>query len=71
MNITEFDIDGWEDLTLGMYCYNNEQSPGGANPMPYCLNYEVRFYFGPDYCSGWLDSGKPAFTSSSGDFELS
>lgn len=64
-------------VTLEAYfsCFNKDQKPGGAIPMPYCLNYEINFYSyspanGIMKWSGWLDSGKPSFDKTGGDFEF-
>nr|XP_031303838.1 mucin-2-like [Camelus dromedarius] len=32
------------DTSVGLVCKNQDQKPGGATPMPYCLNYEINVY---------------------------
>ncbi|XP_072826842.1 mucin-2-like [Vicugna pacos] len=32
------------DTSVGLVCKNRDQNPGGATPMPYCLNYEINVY---------------------------
>ncbi|XP_072826843.1 mucin-2 [Vicugna pacos] len=32
------------DTSVGLVCKNQDQKPGVATPMPYCLNYEINVY---------------------------
>ena len=66
VNITELDVEDWENLTLGIYALQSEgASAGGSMSYKIVYNHESQVIFPPDY-SQWFECITNTYIPSTG-----